>query len=139
MRNHVIALSGAGLMMGVSMLAAQAQSVAPTTPPDPPKFDAQQTPSFVGIADILEYKALPEYHEPDWVVKAFVDAGKLPPVEERLPKEPLVYQDRQHARRHRRLWRRDAPRHRRPAARAGTTAPARPRAGAASTSACPNA
>ena len=51
----------------------------------------------------------------------FVDAGKLPPVAERLPKEPLVYQDRQHARRHRRLRRRHAPRHRRPARRPGTS------------------
>ena len=40
---------------------------------------------------ILEFKALPEYHEPDWVTEKFVKAGKLPPVEERLPKEPLVF------------------------------------------------
>ena len=90
MRTHLIALGGAGLMLGVSMLAAQAQTVAPTTPPEPPKFDAQQVPTFVGVKDILEFKALPEYHEPDFV-KAFVDAGTLPPVAERLPKEPMVY------------------------------------------------
>jgi peptide/nickel transport system substrate-binding protein len=90
MRKHAIALGGAGLMLGISLLAAQAQTVAPTTPPAPPKFDAQQVPTFVGIKDIQEFKALPEYHEPDYV-KAFVDAGKLPPVAERLPKEPLVY------------------------------------------------
>ena len=90
MRKHAIALGGAGLMLGISLLAAQAQTVAPTTPPEPPKFDAQQVPTFVGIKDIQEFKALPEYHEPDYV-KAFVDAGKLPPVAERLPKEPLVY------------------------------------------------
>ena len=48
-------------------------------------------------------------------------------------------QDRQHARRHRRLWRHDAPCHRRPAGRLELCAPARRRAGAASTSACPNA
>lgn len=90
MRRHLLALGGASLLFGVSMIAAQAQSVAPTTPPDPPKFDAQQTPTFVGVKDILEFKALPEYHEPEFV-KAFVDAGKLPPVAERLPKEPMVY------------------------------------------------
>jgi len=90
MKTHAYALGGAGLMLGISLLAAQAQTVAPTTPPDPPKFDAQQVPTFVGIADIQEFKALPEYHEPDYV-KAFVDAGTLPPVAERLPKEPLVY------------------------------------------------
>lgn len=90
MRKHAIALGGAGLMLGISLLAAQAQTVTPTTPPEPPKFDAQQVPTFVGIKDIQEFKALPEYHEPDYV-KAFVDAGKLPPVAERLPKEPMVY------------------------------------------------
>lgn len=90
MRKHVYALGGAGLLLGVSVLAAQAQTVAPTTPPEPPKFDAQQVPTFVGIKDILEFKVLPEYREPDYV-KAFVDAGKLPPVAERLPKEPMVY------------------------------------------------
>ena len=67
MRKHLFALGGAGLLLGVSLIAAQAQTVAPTTPPDPPKFDAQGTPNFVGIADIFEYKALPEYHEPDYV------------------------------------------------------------------------
>jgi peptide/nickel transport system substrate-binding protein len=90
MKTHVKALGGAGLLLGVSVLAAQAQTVAPTTPPDSPKFDAQQVPTFVGIKDILEFRALPEYQEPDFV-RAFVEAGKLPPVAERLPKEPLVY------------------------------------------------
>jgi len=92
MRRHLFALGGASLLLGVSMIASQAQTVAPTTPPDPPKFEAQGTPVFVGVADMLEYKALPEYHEPDFV-KAFVDAGKLPPVAERLPKEPMVYKE----------------------------------------------
>ncbi|WP_055048620.1 ABC transporter substrate-binding protein [Devosia sp. A16] len=90
MRKHLFALGGASLLLGVSLLAAQAQTVAPTTPPEPPKFDAQGTPNFVGISDIYEYKALPEYHEPDYV-KAFEDAGKLPPLKDRLPKEPLVF------------------------------------------------
>lgn len=90
MRRHLFALGGASLLLGVSMIATQAQTVEPTTPPDPPVFEAQGFPTFVGIADIYEYKALPEYKEPDFV-KAFVDAGKLPPVAERLPKEPLVF------------------------------------------------
>jgi peptide/nickel transport system substrate-binding protein len=91
LRKYKLALTGAALLLGVSTLAAQAQSAAPTTPPDPPQFDAQGTPNFVGVSDIFEYKALPEYHEPDWVTSQFVDTGKLPPVAERLPKEPLVY------------------------------------------------
>ena len=91
MRNRLLALSGAALLLGVSTFAVHAQTVATATLPDPPKFDAQQLPNFVSISDIMEYKALPEYHEPDWVTKQFVDTGKLPAVKDRLPKEPLVY------------------------------------------------
>ena len=87
MRRHITALYGASLLLGVATLGAQAQ----TLPPDPPVFEAQQSPNFVGIGDILEYKALPEYHEPAWVTEKYVDTGMLPPVEERLPVEPLVY------------------------------------------------
>lgn len=89
MTRHLIALGGASLLLGVSALAFTHAS-EPTTPPDPPTFEAQGTPNFVGISDIFEYKALPSYNEPDFV-KAFVDAGKLPPVAERLPKEPMVF------------------------------------------------
>jgi peptide/nickel transport system substrate-binding protein len=91
MRRKNYALLGATLLLGVSTFAANAQLAEPTTPPDPPKFDAQGTPNFVSIKDIFEYKALPAYHEPQWVTDQFVTTGKLPPVAERLPKEPLVY------------------------------------------------
>jgi peptide/nickel transport system substrate-binding protein len=80
----------AALLMGVSAGAVMAEMVAPTTPPDAPKFDAQTEPVYVNRSDIFEYKALPSYSEPAWVT-AFVDAGKLPPVAERLPAEPMVY------------------------------------------------
>ncbi|MDR3476193.1 MAG: ABC transporter substrate-binding protein [Devosia sp.] len=92
MRRHLWAPIGAGLLLGASALAVHAQDlVAPTTPPDPPSFAAQGTPNFVNPEDIFVYKALPAYHEPDWVTKQFVSTGKLPPVKDRLPKEPLVY------------------------------------------------
>ena len=84
------ALTGAALMLGVSTLAAQAQMVEPTTPPEPPSFAAQGEVTFVGVKDIFEYKALPEYHEPAYVTD-FVGEGLLPPVAARLPKEPLVF------------------------------------------------
>ncbi|WP_137152821.1 ABC transporter substrate-binding protein [Devosia sp. FKR38] len=90
MKRHAMALGGAGLMLGVSLLAVQAQDGMGKVP-EPPAFAAQSEPNFVSISDMLEYKALPEYHEPEWVTKNFVDTGKLPPVAERLPKEPLVY------------------------------------------------
>jgi len=41
------------------------------------------------IDQIVTYKALPEYHEPAWMTE-LVEAGELPPVAERLPKEPQV-------------------------------------------------
>jgi peptide/nickel transport system substrate-binding protein len=90
MKRHAFALGGAGLMLGVSLLAVQAQELTGELP-DPPEFSAQSEPTFVSVSDILEYKALPEYHEPDWVTTKYVDAGTLPPVAERLPKEPMVY------------------------------------------------
>ena len=80
----------AALLLGVSAGAVRAEMMAPTTPPDAPKFDAQGEPVFVNRADIYDYMALPAYSEPAWVT-AFVDAGKLPPLAERLPPEPLVY------------------------------------------------
>ena len=92
MRKHLLAPIGAGLLLGISMIAVHAQDlVAPTTPPDPTPFAAQGTPNFVNPEDIWVYKALPAYHEPDWVTKQFVSTGKLPPVQDRLPKEPMVF------------------------------------------------
>jgi len=78
MKKHAYALGGAGLMLGASLLAVNAQTIAEL--PDPPEFSAQSEPIFVSISDILEYRALPEYHEPDWVTEKYVDAGTLPPV-----------------------------------------------------------
>ena len=80
----------AALLIGVSAGAVQAEMAAPTAPPEAPKFDAQTEPVYVNRSDIFEFKALPAYSEPAWVTD-FVNAGKLPPVAERLPKEPLVY------------------------------------------------
>ena len=80
----------AALLISVSATAVRAEMAAPTAPPDPPKFDAQGEPIYVNRTDIQDFMALPAYSEPAWVT-AFVDAGKLPPLAERLPKEPLVY------------------------------------------------
>lgn len=91
MRKVLFALGGASLLLGISAVAVKAQSVEPTTPPDPPEFAAQSEPVFVGISDIFEYRALDQYSEPEWVTENFVDTGRLPPLAERLPAEPLVY------------------------------------------------
>lgn len=82
--------AAAALLLGVAPGALLAQIVEPTTPPEAPVFEAQGEPVFVNRADMYSYKALESYNEPDFV-KAFVDAGLLPPVAERLPAEPLVY------------------------------------------------
>ena len=58
--------------------------------PAPPELDLGGTTAEpVAIDQIMTYKALPEYKEPEWVT-ALVDEGKLPPVAERLPTEPKV-------------------------------------------------
>ena len=80
----------AALAVGMTASIGSAQMLEPTTPPAAPVFDAQGEPVFVNRADIFEYRALASYSEPAYVA-AFVAAGLLPPVEERLPKEPLVY------------------------------------------------
>jgi len=79
------------LAIGVSMLAFPALASEPTVPPEPAEFKAQAPISYVPRDSILEFKALPEYHEPGWVTDKYVKTGGLPPVKDRLPKEPLVY------------------------------------------------
>jgi peptide/nickel transport system substrate-binding protein len=83
----------AALLLTVPAWAVQAQEAQPTTPPEPPTFEAQGQPQFVSVSDILSFRSLPEYHEPDWVTASYVDKGLLPPVAERLPVEPLVYEE----------------------------------------------
>ena len=91
MREYLSGAAAAALLIGASSGLALAQTVEPTVVPDPPNFEAQAKVTFVNRDDIQEYKALPSYSEPEWVTKNFVDAGKLPPLAERLPKEPLVF------------------------------------------------
>jgi len=62
-----------------------------TTPPVPADVPGTTKISFVARDTIEQYKALPNYQEPDWVTEQFVKTGKLPPVAARLPKEPLVF------------------------------------------------
>jgi peptide/nickel transport system substrate-binding protein len=81
----------AALLLGTAPAALWAQVVEPTTPPPAPDFAAQGEPIFVNRDEIFTYRALDSYSEPEWVT-AFVEAGMLPPVEERLPTEPLVYE-----------------------------------------------
>ncbi|AEH86976.1 ABC transporter substrate-binding protein [Mesorhizobium opportunistum] len=81
----------AGLALSVSVPALNAFASEPTVPPTPATFPAEGKIKYVARDSILEFKTLPEYHEPDWVTEKYVKAGKLPPVKDRLPKEPLVF------------------------------------------------
>ncbi|MFK0161394.1 ABC transporter substrate-binding protein [Rhizobium sp. NPDC090279] len=81
----------AALTIATSAIAISAYAAEPTVPPVPPVFPAEGKIKYVERSSILEFKALPDYHEPAWVTDNFVKTGKLPPVKDRLPKEPLVY------------------------------------------------
>ena len=70
---------------------AQGEVAPPIPYPDPPELGLGGAPvQRLPIDQIVTYKALPEYHQAPWLDK-FVESGELPPVEERLPKEPQVY------------------------------------------------
>ena len=71
---------------------APALAIKPAIPyPDPAKLDVGGAAvNRLPIEKLVAYKAMPEYHQPAWMDKLVAD-GKLPPVEERLPKEPQVY------------------------------------------------
>ncbi len=79
------------LLLGISALATQAWASEPTMAPEQPPFPAQGKITYVARDSIVEFKALPEYKEPAWVTEKFVKTGKLPPLAERLPKEPMVF------------------------------------------------
>lgn len=91
MRNFRNIGLAAGLTLSVSVSALGAYASEPTVPPSPTPFPAEGKINYVARDSILEFKALPEYHEPDWVTEKYVKTGKLPPVKDRLPKEPLVF------------------------------------------------
>jgi peptide/nickel transport system substrate-binding protein len=91
MRNfRTIGILG-GLALSVSVGAICAHASEATIPPEPAPFPAEGKINYVPRDSILEFKALPEYHQPDWVAEKYEKAGKLPPLKDRLPKEPLVF------------------------------------------------
>jgi peptide/nickel transport system substrate-binding protein len=80
------------LILVVGAVHAQDSGVKPPIPyPEPNNIgigglEVKRLP----IDQIVTYKALPEYHQAPWLDK-FVADGTLPPVKDRLPKEPQVY------------------------------------------------
>jgi len=94
MNNKIFKMSVlTSLVTGALMAAPVASMAADAVPSALPKgapFPGMGQPMRLGQSELLEYKALPGYHQPEWM-DPLVEAGKLPPVAERLPKEPLVY------------------------------------------------
>ncbi|SDA95191.1 ABC transporter substrate-binding protein [Sinorhizobium sp. NFACC03] len=91
MTSHRLTKMASLLLVGISTFALQAAASDPSVVPEQPPFPAQGKITYVPRDSIAEFKALPEYKEPAWVTEKYVKAGKLPPVVERLPKEPMVF------------------------------------------------
>src|SRR5690606_27097087 len=65
---------------------------APIEYPEGQVLEGSREPAVFPVEDIIEFRAFDEYCEPEWVT-ALVEAGELPPVEERLPSEPGVLKE----------------------------------------------
>ena len=73
MHRYVSALGGAGLLLSVSAIAALLGGGADACRRIRRNSRRSRCRNSSASSDIQEYKALPEYHEPDWVTKKFVD------------------------------------------------------------------
>ncbi len=69
--------------------AAMEVDLSPSIYPEPQLIMGSRAVQKLSLDQILTYKALDSYNEPDWVSDLVAD-GLLPPVEERLPVEPRV-------------------------------------------------
>ena len=84
-----ILLVSALLLTAVGAVFAQMGEVADPIPyPEGVQLGDNPIVRFP-LSELLSYEALDSYNEPEWVT-AMVEAGELPPVEERLPENPQV-------------------------------------------------
>lgn len=82
--------TGVFLAMGIVGAEAADAPVMQGPIPLPPARSLATTPiTRIPYDKLMQVKALGTYHEPDWVT-ALVKAGKLPPVADRLPSQPVV-------------------------------------------------
>ncbi len=81
--------SVAVLLGAAGPLLAQTPALQGPVPLPPARSLATTAVTRVPYDKLMQTRALPQYHEPAWVT-ALVKAGKLPPVEQRLPAEPTV-------------------------------------------------
>ena len=70
--------------------AAEGELAAPIPYPEGQVLQGGREPVTFDIDQILTHQSFDKYCEAPYLTK-LVEEGKLPPVEERLPKEPLVY------------------------------------------------
>ena len=75
------------LVFGVSASFAELQG--PVEYPEGRPMPGGKEIVKYGLDEIMDYKKLDSYSQPEWMDK-FVEDGTLPPVEERLPEEPQV-------------------------------------------------
>src|SRR5262245_44174410 len=93
LRRYVILATCVTMLLGAALstpVAAQGSVAAPIPYPDAPDIgvgggDIQR----ISMDQLVQYKALPEYHQAPSLDK-FVADGTLPEVKDRLPKEPAV-------------------------------------------------
>ena len=78
----------ASLLAGVSMFALSAGVSALETLPKDKSMSGMDI-ELVGRADLWTYQSCDSYNESP-LTQSYVDAGKLPPVNERMPKEPWM-------------------------------------------------
>ena len=94
LKRYAIVATCVTMLLGAALstpVAAQGSVVPPIPYPDPTDLGlGGGTVTRLPMDQIVTYKALPEYHQAPWLDK-FVADGTLPPVAERLPKEPQVY------------------------------------------------
>lgn len=69
---------------------AAGELAPPVEYPEAVLMEGMREPKIFPVSEIVEFRAFDKYCEPEWVTK-LVEEGKLPPIEERLPKEPFVY------------------------------------------------
>ena len=86
MKHHTF--NRAVLCASVCWLAVAASATADEMPPEQSLSGLDY--ELIGRGDIYEHRALDSYSEAPFLTK-LVDEGKLPPVTERLPKEPVVF------------------------------------------------
>ncbi len=59
--------------------------------PEGQVLEGSREPVTFAVDEMIDHRSFDQYCEPEWVT-ALVEAGELPPVEERLPAEPFVWQ-----------------------------------------------